>query len=116
MNPNLHFFVPGTCYRTAAAAVQLLAAACSKSDVPDEGSLPGKMTVHASAEATRTLLGDNHSVVWSEGDSFRLFGVGDLSGQSFLLVEGAGTASGTFTGNRPAGSSFVALYPENHAE
>lgn len=74
------------------------------------------MTVHASTKATRTLLGDNHSVAWSERDSFRLFGDGDLTGQSFLLAEGAGTASGTFTGSRPSGSSFVALYPERYAE
>ena len=61
-------------------------------------------------ESTRTAL-DGNSVVWSEGDKMKVFSTADASGKPFVLNEGAGTSTGRFYGEIPAGDTFFAVYP-----
>ncbi len=59
-------------------------------------------------ESTRTSLGDDLSVIWSEGDAFTLFSNG--RGEEFRLVSGAGTSDASFEGVKPVGDAFVGIY------
>ena len=78
---------------------------------PPENPVEKKITIHASVESTRTSLGDDLSVMWSEGDAFYLFSDVDSSGELFSMTSGAGTNDASFEGYKPAGNAFVAAYP-----
>ena len=62
----------------------------------------GKTILKASSESvTRTTMGDNHSVVWSEDDQVQIYGMKGSSFEEsygFTLVSGAGTTEGEFEG------------------
>lgn len=77
-------------------------------DVTEGG---GKTILKATSESvTRTTMGDNHSVVWSEGDQINIYGflAGSTSfdaADTFDLISGAGTTEGQFEG---------VLYPDEY--
>ena len=77
-------------------------------DVTEGG---GKTILKATSESvTRTTMGDNHSVVWSEGDQINIYGflAGSTSfdaADTFDLISGAGTTEGEFEG---------VLYPDEY--
>lgn len=59
---------------------------------------------------TKTEL-DGNSVIWSAGDKMKVFSTSDASGKTFVLNSGAGTSTGHFFGEIPAGDTFFAVYP-----
>lgn len=79
--------------------------------------LKGKARFVACTEETaRTTMGENYSVVWSEGDQIKMFGVKDGQAvsalQPYTLIEGAGTTNGLFEGELDqVYDSYYALYP-----
>ena len=103
----------------AAIAAAFTMASCNKEQLiePEKNAAPieGNCIVTASTEnnLTKTSLeGDDengYDVVWSDGDTFI------LSGNTFTLTKGAGTASGTFQGNVPAMNAWhTAYYPASY--
>lgn len=90
-------------------ALSAVLAGCTQNP-PEDPAGKEKVTIHASVESTRTSLGDDLSVVWSEGDTFYLLGANG-NGELFSIVSGAGTNDASFEGYKPAGNSFVAAYP-----
>ncbi len=59
---------------------------------------------------TKTEL-DGNSVVWNAGDKMKVFSTSDATGKTFILNSGAGTSTGHFFGEIPAGDTFFAVYP-----
>lgn len=94
-----------------ALALSAVLAGCTQN--PPENPAEKKITIHASVEATRTSLGNDLSVIWSEGDAFYLFSDADNSGKLFSMTSGAGTNDASFEGYKPAGNAFVAAYPSD---
>lgn len=84
-------------------------------DVTEGG---GKTILKATSESvTRTTMGDNHSVVWSEGDQINIYGfpAGSASfetADTFDLISGAGTTEGEFEGALYTGyETYIGVYP-----
>lgn len=84
-------------------------------DVTEGG---GKTILKATSESvTRTTMGDNHSVVWSEGDRINIYGfpAGSASfetADTFDLISGAGTTEGEFEGALYTGyETYIGVYP-----
>lgn len=90
--------------------------ACSNNDdFTEQIEVPQntKMTIVASLDATtRTSLGSDGLVKWSEGDKIVLTqsGVVGDKGKEFTLVSGAGTTQATFEGNVLANGNYKAYY------
>ena len=102
------------------AAVAVLAAFMSSCEMfGEEGLVGGKMRLKAYTEThTRTTLGEDLSVLWSEGDQIVVMGA-DISAEdgmvgAYDLVSGAGTTEGVFEGelNREY-PAYYAFYPSN---
>ena len=98
-----------------AAMVAAFAMVSCNKELPADTSIVGSCIVTASTEGSLTktaIIGDDakgYEVVWSEGDTFK------LRGETFTLVKGAGTTSGTFQGNVPSGTGrAVAYYPASY--
>ena len=66
---------------------------------------------------SRTLLGENYSVLWSTGDKVRVFNSANPSGVEFTLSAGAGSTAGTFSapGSGIGDGPFYAVYPSEAA-
>lgn len=69
----------------------------------------------------RTTMGDNYTVVWSEGDQIVMFGTNPeyqlTSLGAYTLVEGAGTTTGVFEGELDQEYPlYAAFYPLNRFE
>ena len=68
---------------------------------------PQKVTIEASTGVlTRTGLGNDGAVLWSEGDYIELNNTADMSGENysrFDLVSGAGSSVASFEGVMPEG-------------
>lgn len=100
---------------TAATVAAVLLSSCTQG--PEPAGPRSGMTIRATTEGTRTVLGADYSVVWNEGDSFLL--MNDGGGVSvFELTEGAGSSSATFAGEwLDAGSDgmYYAAYPAGGA-
>ena len=100
---------------TLLAVVAMLMTSCQQFE---EGNLLVKSRARFAAyteEASRTTMGDNYSVVWSERDTIVMFGVTDTELYdlgTYTLVEGAGTTNGVFEGelNREY-ANYYAFYP-----
>ena len=101
----------------AAIAAAFTMASCNKEQLveQEENTALGNCIITASTESNLTktsLYGndtDGYEVVWSEGDTF------NLAGNTFTLIEGAGTTSGTFQGNVPGTNGFkTAFYPASY--
>lgn len=103
----------------AAIAAAFTMASCNKEQLvePEKDITPteGNCIITASTESSLTktsLMGndtDGYEVVWSEGDTFK------LRGETFTLIKGAGTTSGTFQGNAPAmNGTHTAFYPASY--
>ncbi len=101
----------------AAVAAAFTMASCNKEPFveQEENTALGNCIITASTEnnLTKTSLeGDDengYEVVWSEGDTFK------LRGETFTLIKGAGTTSGTFQGNISLQNGFAtAFYPASY--
>ena len=106
-----------TLFAISAIAVLLGFTACTSENEILEPQVSGKTILKAyTEEATRTTLSgndkDGYKVVWSEGDKIT---VGD---KTFTLKEedgGAGTTSGTFTGDALTDDTeYTAYYPADY--
>lgn len=98
----------------AAFAAALTMDSCNKEQTVDDPA-EGNYIVTASTEGalTKTSLNgndtDGYDVFWSEGDTFI------LGGNTFTLIDVAGTTSGTFQGNVPGTNGFkTAFYPASY--
>ena len=101
----------------AAIAAAFTMASCNKEQLveQEENTALGNCIITASTEnnLTKTSLeGDDengYEVVWSEDDTF------NLGGNTFTLIDGAGTTSGTFQGNVPGINGWKnAYYPSSY--
>ena len=72
-------------------------------------------TATLEAGMTKTGLGANGlSVVWKEGDKIKVFNASTPAGEVYTLSAGAGTPTGTFTGEPLSGSgTYYAVYPSS---
>lgn len=73
-----------------------------------------KVRLNASVETTRTTLGEDLSVLWSEEDAISVYGIGANSSNTFTIVEGAGSNTAAFEGYLPQSAlGYIAGYPAN---
>ena len=87
-------------------ALVLGVVSCSK-DTGVDNTLPPvaeKVRITASMDVTRTSLGENLEVLWSENDVISLYG--DTK-SDFAIVEGVGTTTAVFEGYLPESSDGV---------
>lgn len=98
----------------AAFAAALTMDSCNKEQTVDDPA-EGNYIVTASTKGalTKTSLNgndtDGYDVFWSEDDTF------NLGGNTFTLIDGAGTTSGTFQGNVPGINGWkTAYYPSSY--
>ena len=87
-------------------ALVLGVVSCSK-DAGVDNTLPPvaeKVRITASMDVTRTSLGENLEVLWSENDVISLYG---NTKNDFTIVEGAGTTTAVFEGYLPESSDGV---------
>lgn len=83
-------------------------------DIPEttETVQTGTVTFTASFDqGSKTQLGEDWSVLWSEGDQIKVFNNTHPEGVSFTLIRGEGTPYGTFSGPDPGAGPFQAVYP-----
>ena len=66
-------------------------------------------------EDSRTQLGENMDVRWSDGDKVRVFTAAVPQGIEFNLVGGAGTTKGVFVGPAVGEGPYFAVYPSQSA-
>lgn len=103
----------------AAIAAAFTMASCNKEQLveqeEDSTVIEGNCIIIASTESslTKTSLSgndtDGYEVFWSEDDTF------NLGGNTFTLIDGAGTTSGTFQGNVPGINGWKnAYYPSSY--
>ena len=99
----------------AAALVMLVAVSCEKKEVLPDNMSGDVITLSATIgnDETKTSLGDQLSVLWSEGDAIAVIQGSNV--YEFSLVEGAGSNSGVFAcenyeGFQPS-EAFQAFYP-----
>lgn len=102
-----------------AAAIFLLFSCSGEELLPDSHQEPvifyGKDIVYANLEApslsTRTALdSDSSSVVWSRSDELSLISSSGKNNR-FVLVEGEGSRSASFSGTAEGSRPFTAVYP-----
>lgn len=99
----------------AVALVMFTVISCDKNEILPNNSLGDVITLSATIGTgdTRTFLGDNFSVLWSEGDAIAVIQGNKIF--KFSLVSGAGTTSGVFACLNYSGfkssESFQAFYP-----
>ena len=87
-------------------------------DIPEttETVQTGTVTFTASFDqGSKTQLGEDWSVLWSEGDQIKVFNNTHPEGVSFTLIRGEGTPYGTFSGPDPGAGPFQAVYPADRA-
>ena len=87
-------------------------------DIPEttETVQTGTVTFTASFDqGSKTQLGEDWSVLWSEGDQIKVFNNAHPEGVSFTLIRGEGTPYGTFSGPDPGAGPFQAVYPADRA-
>ena len=102
------------------SVVALFVVSCEQSKNIDDGCVE-KHRLTACTESSRTTLGADNSVLWSQGDVLAVLGVmNDKSGGNigaYTLVEGAGTNSAVFEGElSSAYDTYQAFYPVNMFE
>lgn len=66
-------------------------------------------------DGSRTQLGEELDVLWSEGDKVRVFTDVVPSGAEFNLIAGAGTTQGVFVGPAVGEGPYYAIYPSQAA-
>ena len=99
----------------AVALVMFTVISCDKNEILPNNSLGDVITLSATIGTgdTKTSLGDNFSVLWSEGDAIAVIQGNKIF--KFSLVSGAGTTSGVFACLNYSGfkssESFQAFYP-----
>lgn len=80
----------------------------------EEAVAPKTMEFHATLEegdGTKTAL-DGLDVVWSEGDTIKIFSAQYPAGKNFMLKRGdGGNVSGTFVGSDLGPGPYYAVYP-----
>lgn len=93
-------------------------AGCEPTPTPDDENPPVNKTIRLNAyteKQTRTTMGSDYSVLWSEGDRIMVMGYSETTNgvvTVFSLVEGAGTTEGKFEGKIADGfDTFYAFYP-----
>ena len=103
-----------------AAAMIFTAASCSKQETPNLPEEPKAETITLSASMeipdsdTKTTLGQNNTVLWSEEDPISVFFGTNTTNCEFTLVGTGGSASGSFTGTASETSNTIyAVYPHN---
>ena len=73
-------------------------------------------TLEQISDETKTALGSDLSVVWSEGDAIRIYSQSCQYGEVFTLKNGAGEQTGTFEGSASIGAGpYYAVYPNSAA-
>lgn len=95
----------------------LQACASAEQELPEATTPNELMTITArqANDPTSRIGYTDHAnggvtLTWSEGDSFFLYGSNGYP-NGFTLVGTGGSASGEFTGTKPEGESYEALYP-----
>ena len=98
---------------TVAVLSLLLMFSCAvkpEDDIPVEPPAGGKdvsFTFSTESVVSRTVLGEDRSILWSEGDAVSIFA--GSANQKFTAVEAG--ASVAFSGEAAAASEYYALYP-----
>ena len=103
---------------TAAAAIALLLTGCQKNEPVEMPEAVGNTTISAVIEGnlTRSNTDDNGTFTWSEGDKISVY-TSSNAFKEFILSEGAGTNTASFTGELEEGETMTsyAVYPAgNH--
>ena len=99
----------------AVALVMFTVISCDKNEILPNNSLEDVITLSASIGTgdTKTSLGNDFSVLWSEGDAIAVIQGNNVF--EFSLVSGAGTTSGVFICENHEGfqasQAFQAFYP-----
>ena len=107
------------------AAIAVLVMFMTSCEMFGEGGLLGgeknaRFTAYTETP-DRTTMGENYTVVWSQGDQIVMFGT-DSGAQlaslgAYALVEGAGTTTGVFEGNlQQEYPLYAAFYPLSRFE
>lgn len=96
------------------SVVALFAISCERSPEVADGVTKHRLT--ATTESSRTTLGDDEKVLWSDGEQILVLAtmadasVGDIA--PYSLVEGAGTTNGVFEGSLASTfDTYSAFYP-----
>lgn len=82
---------------------------CRKADNGKSSSDITFVTIESSE--SKTQLGTNMMMAWSEGDAISVFSDKSISAKVFKLDSGAGYTIGSFAGEKPEGEKFYAFYP-----
>ncbi len=82
---------------------------------PDADSKKSRI-IACTERASRTTMGNNYSVLWSDGDLIAVFGFmndhSEPSAEIYQLVSGVGSANGVFEGGLPSNFDiYSAIYP-----
>ena len=106
---------------TAIAVVAMFMTSCEMFGEDGFGADDKKARFLAYTEkASRTTMGNNYSVLWSEGDAIALLGVTgtELAEAGVLeLSNGAGTQSGVFEGDlEQKYDNYYAYYPADRVQ
>ncbi len=95
----------------------LICVCCTSNDQSVDVVKRGTTISASISEQTRTTLGEDNSVLWSEGDQIAVFwNEGTYIGNVFELKSGAGSSSGVFwsemdPSEMPDALEYFALYP-----
>lgn len=92
---------------------------CNHLDEPDAedvyGDLSFTCTLENATSDTKVVLGNGNLPVWESGDRISVFIPDGISGP-FSLVDGAGSARGTFRGSIPSSEVYFAKYPYQESD
>lgn len=87
------------------------AISCQKTD---NGVISPVITfVTIESSETKTQLGTNLKISWSEGDAISVFSDKNAEPKEFKLNSGEGYTIGSFIGEKPEGELFYAFYPSS---
>lgn len=93
----------------AAGIAAFVAVGCSDDDPQSSDPKGGKVTLQASF-AEKTLSGND--LLWAAGDKLNVFTAGSTAPTLFMLSDGAGKASATFTAEtKEEPADYAAIYP-----
>lgn len=82
---------------------------CQKAD--NGNKTPDTVFVTIESSGSKTQIGTNMKLAWSEGDAISIFSDRSISANEFKLNSGAGYTVGSFIGEKPEGEKFYVFYP-----
>lgn len=100
-----------------ALSIAILLTGCTQEDEFGPNHVNGNYTLNAIIEndeqaLSRTTVGENSQVLWTEADRIGVFGEKNTKNAPFTLASGIGKTSGSFKGNLPEGEEAEnAYYP-----